>query len=1157
MTDKDASTEELVINTAALEPLFAPWEEPNKHRVRASTPPPPPKPASSTPGVAEDAAPYVGPPRVKTYRRPSPIRLVNPLREAVKEWRELGYPGASETTQQLLSHWFERPHRRPDGGGGEFEFRYYFCQREAIETFIYLIEVRQLRMLSGMLAEFGGPTGELEASGINPEDELWARYAFKLATGAGKTKCMSLAIVWSYFHAMREGSEMPRHFVVIAPNLTVFERLKEDFRPEGGGPDIFATDPLIPPEWKGDWNLSVVLQDEASGAATGGVLYLTNIHRLFDAREGRSKEAETYDWAGPAVSKSKALDTAEELRDRITAHKRVLILNDEAHHVWDPGSAWNQAIRAIHDDLKKRGGDGVIAQLDFSATPKNDKGIIFPHVVCDTPLGEAVDAGIIKTPVIGKSRQIVEQPHDDAAYRFEAHLRIGYERWRRSRDEWSKSGKKPLLFVMCENTDAADQITARLNNDAVFKELNGKTINLHTNLKGKIKKQKIEGRTYEVFVEDERAISDDDLKALRKISRDLDNNDSHYTCIVSVLMLREGWDVRNVTTIVPLRPLTAQSNILPEQTLGRGLRRMTPPGQANELVTVVEHPSFINLYEQELEQEGLPITIEDVEKIPATTVTIFPDETRDFERLDIVLPTLTAAHEIQPRLEGLAIDAVRAAFKPYKPLPLGAATSADIEYEGRALITDELVESMRISLPLLQNGLTAISFFVRELEAACRVQSTHTVLAPLLEIFLGEMLFGEKVSLVDSRLTARLADQDVREHIRAVFIPLIRQRTVKTEKRRSKNAPLSLRHWKPYQATFSENRPVERAAKTLFNLVPCNRSLEVATTKFLDKAPDVVAFAKNAGPQALRIDYLTADHRLAFYTPDFFARDAEGAYYLIETKGRQDQDVPRKASAAVEWCKTASRTGTRWHYVFVPQAIMEGLTSSRLADLVRACAPALQNLLSETTGAPELPLFGEQAREKAQEFYSAETLGKLTPRERKAAEDAAELYRYFENKGEGTNFAPAFNALLGPFDEAAKALILNLLQPKMPATRADQENWFDPYMGKLDAPLRERYQKTAKNLKRGLVFGTPHSVIGLLCACFDFALNDKNSIDGVFKAIRDSFRLPGSRKLLDRLSAVNEFRNTYVAHHEKELSDKALAERNLKHWVETLVLLRI
>src|SRR5262249_33508002 len=137
MNTQTSDTDELVINTTALEALFAPWEEPNKHRVRATRP--------------------GQPPQINSYRRRSPIKLANPLREAVKEWRDLGYPGASETTQQLLSHWFERSHLVVNGGGSEFEFRYYFCQREAIETFIYLIEVRQLRTLSGLLSDFGGP----------------------------------------------------------------------------------------------------------------------------------------------------------------------------------------------------------------------------------------------------------------------------------------------------------------------------------------------------------------------------------------------------------------------------------------------------------------------------------------------------------------------------------------------------------------------------------------------------------------------------------------------------------------------------------------------------------------------------------------------------------------------------------------------------------------------------------------------------------------------------------------------------------------------------------------------------------------------------------------------------------------------------------------
>jgi type III restriction enzyme len=497
--------------------------------------------------------------------------------------------------------------------------------------------VRRIECLSQIIAEFGGADAELQALGIPEGEDVWSRYAFKLATGAGKTKAMSLCVVWSYFHALRESdSEMARHFVVIAPNLTVYKRLKEDF----GDGKIFDQDPLIPPEWRGDWNLSVVLQDEASGAATGGTLYLTNIHRLYDAAKRKKKiEEDNYAWMGPTVSKTRALDTGAALREKITAHSRVMVLNDEAHHVWDSGSAWNEAIRSLHETILARSGCKLVAQLDFSATPKDNKGQLFKHIVCDTPLGEAVDAGIVKTPLIGQaSRKLVEQADNNAAYRWEHHLLLGYERWQASRNEWQASGKKPLLFIMCDDTEAADQIAKRFNTDPLFGQLNGKTINLHTNLKGKTKKIGSGKNARHEFVADEK-LNDEDLKALRKLSRELDSDASPYFCIVSVLMLREGWDVRNVTTIVPLRPYSSKANILPEQTLGRGLRRMTPPGQANELVTVVEHSAFASLYQQELAQEGLPLELVDIDRVPVTTISIFPDQARkNIDALNIQIP---------------------------------------------------------------------------------------------------------------------------------------------------------------------------------------------------------------------------------------------------------------------------------------------------------------------------------------------------------------------------------------------------------------------------------------------------------------------------------------------------------------------------------------
>ena len=1131
------------LNPSALEPLFAPWEEPHSHRIRAER-------------EGEPAKTIKG-------RRPSPIVISQNIRGEVREWRAAFYAGASDTTRYLLDYWFNRSHRRTTPAGEDFEFRYYFCQREAIETLVYLKEVRKLDCLSQLLAEFGGPDAELAALGITEEEDAWSRYAFKLATGAGKTKVMSLAIVWSYFHALRESdSDMARHFVLIAPGLTVYERLKDDFRPGDGRPDIFDSDPLIPSEWRGDWNFSVVLQDEAAGASSGGVLYLTNIHRLYEPGKKGKGPADTYSWMGPSVSKATALDTAAALRDRITKHPRVMVINDEAHHVWDPDSAWNEAIGFIHETNRQRGGAGIVAHLDFSATPKDNKGQVFKHVVCDTPLGEAVDGGIVKTPVIGRAdRKLEEQPGENAAYIFERHLLLGYERWKASRDEWKKSGKKALLFIMCNSTAEADQITQRLNTDELFKELNTTTINLHTNLKGKLKKEGTGASARYVFVENEKEISDEDLKALRKLSRELDSNTSPYNCIVSVLMLREGWDVRNVTTVVPLRPLSSKANILPEQTLGRGLRRMTPPGQANEIVTVIEHPAFARLYAQELAQEGLPIEVIDIDRVPATTVSIYPDEAhKNLKELEIEVPRLSGGHRIQATLEGLKIEHIRAEFRKYKPLPLGGQGKTEIQYEGRHLFTNEVIERLKINLPLLESGVGAVSYFVKQLEQVCKLRGTHAVLAPLVQIFLEEVLFEKKTTLYDQALISRLGDSDVGEHLRAVFVPLIRARTTTVEKRLPESAPLSLSGWKPFQVTHSERHPVLQAKRTLFNLVPCNRELEVAFATFIDHATDVAAFAKNAGPQCLRIDYLASGARLSFYTPDFFVRSKEKHCYLIETKGREDKDVPRKAKAAIAWCESASTKSRRWEYIYVSQGVFERLTGDTIAELARTCQPALKTLIETDDTSAQMPLFAAADQAEAAELEKAPelkgivdeaTLQALPPRYRKAVEQATMLFRFFEKK-EGMNYSPVFNALLGSLDEAARGLVVRRLQPSMPAKVPDQKTWFDPYLRDADRRMQPHYQKMAQNLRRSLVFNNGIMPLGLLRDCMEYALNDTTKLEGIFEAVKGKFKVAGGREMLAMVTRIYDFRNTRVAHQEKEATDPKEAQQHLVEWIKGL-----
>jgi type III restriction enzyme len=1131
-----AEVSEAIVNPRALEPLFGPSDTPNQHRVRSKT--------SGAPA------------EVRNGRRPSPIIIAQNLRRAVSEWREAQYGGASDTTIELLHHWFHRDHEVRTPTGDTVPFAYYFCQREAIETLIYLYEVRGIHTLSGLVAEFGGPDREIAALGISPDEDLWPKYAFKVATGAGKTKIMSLAVVWSYFHALRESdSPMAKHFVIIAPGITVFERLKEDF----GDGRIFDRDPLIPMPWKGDWNVSVVLQDEAMGASTGGAIYLTNIHRLYDTSNRRSRDSDTYEWMGPKVSKSQALDTSQALRERIISHRRLMVLNDEAHHVWDPGSAWNEVISFLHETIRKKEG-GFIGQLDFSATPKDNKGQVFRHVVCDTPLGEAVDAGIVKTPIIGHGDRLVERPHEDAAYQYENHLTLGYKRWVASKEEWQKTGKKAILFVMTESTEAANQIAHRLNTDPIYSELNGKTINLHTNLKGKLKKRGRGAAIYYEFIEDEKAISDEDLRQLRKLSRELDENTSAYSCIVSVLMLREGWDVRNVTTIIPLRPLTVKSKILPEQTLGRGLRRMTPtgPDQTAEVVTVVEHKAFKNLYDEQLAQEGLSIEVVEIDQVPRITVTIYPDAgNKDLGALNLLIPRLSPAYRIEANLEKFTFEEVETAFKSqFKPLPLGNPREEEVQYEGRHLITNEIVEQMRIKLPLLADGMGAISFFREELEHAAKIRGQHVTLASLLQRFLEEVLFGEHVALYDQRVIPRLGHPDVREHIRATFLPLILKKIIHKEERLPEEAPISVSSWKPFQVTHSERRPTESAEKTPFNLIPCNNQLEVAMAQFLDFATDVAAFSKNAGPQALRVDFLTTEGRRAIYTPDFLIRKTDGHYLLAETKGRADRDVPAKARAAVEWCKAASTRKVEWEYLFVPQQVFEKVTGNSVEELARACAPSLAQLIEEAASS-QLVLNLEstdEARiaEQLADFVDPEVAEKLPTRYRKALEHAVSLFRFHEKK-QSVSFAPVFQPFLGPIDHAAEAVLLARLSNDVPFASEAQKDFFEPMITGVKKKSVEFLKRLAYQLKRLLVHRSPLMPTGLLLECLRYAVGDTEPLPGIFSTIRSRLAAVATKELIETLSVYYEFRNTYVAHEKKELTDPETTRSGLRTSINTLL----
>ncbi len=856
--------------------------------------------------AAASARPPGDPYGVPERRNPSDgTYAVNGVRARVDAWRAQNYPQASATSRRLLAFWFADEHRFDDGR----PFRFYFCQREAVETFIYLTEVEPVRALKDLLeyAEHGMT--------IQPGEPKRQRLAIKMATGSGKTMAMSLCVVWSYFHALYEAdSSMTTSFLVIAPNLIVYERLKSDF----GDAATFRRDPLVPPEWAHDFDLAVLLQDDPAPVTARGVLYLTNVQRLYEpsATRGKSKAAPNPVEAmlGPRVNRDVNASSAEELFDRIAERQRVMVLNDEAHHVHDEKLKWNQTIERLHDELRSRTPDdssaGVVSQLDYSATPKYEKGGVFRHVVVDYPLAQAVADGIVKTPVIGEVSGATVELGATSFQRNRQWLDVAVGRWRAFNEALSPSGKRPVLFVMCENTLAADEAGDYLRQLSDFS--GDQLLVIHTNRSGEITK--------------------DDLDLARRAARDVDEPDSRIRCIVSVLMLREGWDVRNVCVIVTLRPLSAANRILPEQALGRGLRRMTPPGSGfDERVVVIEHEAFRNLWNTELDG-GLVVEKEDADKIQPGAVTIFPDEAK--RRFDIIIPQLTRAlTRSDSALSQLHPNDVP---DPKKQLAVPDVQPDEyVQYRGLHLIDKGVIEEYEFYVPYAEDPSGVITYYTRSVakEAGVdRLSGAFATLAPMVRDYLKQRVFEQPVELEDKVILRRLAENDAQALVVGAFRDAIRALSITEREPTIQENALRVSDTPP----FPWSRETVAGERTVFNLTPVDSSLEARFARFLDRASDVTAWAKLTMNTRFALEYISKAGALRYYYPDFVMRLSDDTCLIVETKGQEDLDVALKDRRARRWCEDSTRlAGREWAYEKVPQKLFDTFDGDSVEGLRR------------------------------------------------------------------------------------------------------------------------------------------------------------------------------------------------------------------------------
>jgi type III restriction enzyme len=378
--------------------------------------------------------------------------LVAELRKKVRDWRLSGYEGASDTTKALLRWWFHTDHAMQNGDGETYLFQYYFAQREAVETVIWLYEVAKARDKYELM--------KFDASGFIRAglfDETWTRYVVKMATGSGKTKVLSLILAWSYFHKQyEEGSELARNFLVIAPNIIVLDRLLTDFN----GLKIFFEDPVLPDNgfegqnWRDDFQMTLHVQDDIGAVRKTGNIFLTNIHRIYQgATESATFEDE--DTADYFLGKKPAGKTNEsklDLGDIVRNIDELVVLNDEAHHIHDPRLAWFKAIEDIHNRLVMKG-DKLALQVDVTATPKHNNGSIFVQTVSDYPLVEAIHQDVVKHPVLPDSASRAKlQEHKSPKYseKYKDYIHLGYLEWKKVYDEILFPDLK--LWVMRKDT---------------------------------------------------------------------------------------------------------------------------------------------------------------------------------------------------------------------------------------------------------------------------------------------------------------------------------------------------------------------------------------------------------------------------------------------------------------------------------------------------------------------------------------------------------------------------------------------------------------------------------------------------------------------------------------------------------------------------------
>ena len=582
---------------------------------------------------------YAAPPHAWTAAL-EPHRTINELRGLLRDWRRGGWPGVSSPTRRLLEHWTS-----PGS-----EFRPFWCQLEGVETAIWLLE-------AGLQAapEDHARITERLADVNRRWNAAIPRLALKMATGTGKTNLMAMLALW---WAARSRAEV--NFLAIAPNLTVRDRLAA-LDPRNEDPLWDSITPRGFERYRRRMRWSI-LNFQKFQRRSGP-----------DGMEDAGGKEKRFLRAGAPAPESWT-ETPEAMLDRLLrAHRRgagFVVFNDEAHHCYAPAEVKGKVGAEEREDrqaaalwfsaLEALQSDGRLEQVfDLSATPMwlrrpaNLHSEVFPWTVSDFPLLDAIESGLTKVPRVPVADdRSAEQPKYRNVYVFAdgkdvprggpqgkvreplAELYEHYET--RVEPAFRKQGILPIFIVVANKIANAERLhrwiagapaeegVGRPGNLPLLSnyeadgspKLHPPSILVHSKLGDP---DRLTGKAA-AAIEEQAALHAPEAEtkaekqgAIREIFTTAGRRGEpgeHIRCVVSVGMLTEGWDARNVTHIFGYRRFG--SLLLCEQVTGRALRRTSFSGKDER-----QAPEYANVF-------GVPYDFARNDDDPALAVPIQP-----------------------------------------------------------------------------------------------------------------------------------------------------------------------------------------------------------------------------------------------------------------------------------------------------------------------------------------------------------------------------------------------------------------------------------------------------------------------------------------------------------------------------------------------------